>query len=127
MSNSVFEQWLVKRKLLYQLRNKAQSNSIRVYFLKKSGEVVFVKTYKRYDEAYIVKVSSLDYATLRRYIADGSFIIFKGKSTTSLVDFLLKSKGRKWLHIERQILDWGNNKRPLFTATTDVELAKLRN
>lgn len=105
MSNNVVEQWLVKRKLLYQLRNKAQSNSIRVYFLKKSGEVVFVKTYKRYDEAYIVKVSSLDYATLRRYIADGSFIIFKGKSTTSLVDFLLKSKGRKWLHIERQILD----------------------
>lgn len=73
--------------------------------MKKSGEVVFVKTYKRYDEAYIVKVSPLDYATLRRYIVSGSFIIFKGKSTTSLVDFLLKSKGRKWLHIERQILD----------------------
>ena len=105
MSNSLFEQWLVKRKLLYQLKNKARSNSIRVYFLKKSGEVVFVKTYKRYDEAYIVKVSSLDYATLRRYIADGSFVVFKGKSTTSVVDFLVKSKGRKWLHIERQILD----------------------
>lgn len=105
MSNSLFEQWLVKRKLLYQLRNKARSNSIRVYFLKKSGEVVFVKTYKRYDEAYIVKVSSLDYATLRRYIADGSFVVFKGKSTTSVVDFLVKSKGRKWLSIERQILD----------------------
>lgn len=105
MSNSLFEQWLVKRKLLYQLRNKARSNSIRVYFLKKSGKVVFVKTYKRYDEAYIVKVSSLDYATLRRYIADGSFVVFKGKSTTSVVDFLVKSKGRKWLHIERQILD----------------------
>lgn len=105
MSNNAFEQWLVKRKLLYQLRNKARSNSIRVYFLKKSGEVVFVKTYKRYDEAYIVKVSFLDYATLRRYIVDGSFIIFNGKRTTSFVDFLLKSKGRKWLHIERQILD----------------------
>lgn len=105
MSNNIFEQWLVKRKLLYQLRNKARSNSIRVYFLKKSSEVVFVKTYKRYDEAYIVKVSSLDYATLRRYIADGSFIVFKGKATTSLVDFLVKSKGRKWVQIERQILD----------------------
>lgn len=105
MANGVFEQWLIKRKLLYHLRNKARSNSIRVYFLKKSGEVVFVKTYKRYDEAYIVKVSSLDYATIRRYVADGSFIIFNGKPTMSFVNFLLKSKGRKWLHIERRILD----------------------
>ena len=105
MTAKGFNRWLIKRHLLFQLRNKARSNSIRVYFLRKTKEVAFIKTHKHYDEAIIVKVSSLDYATLQRYVPNGSFIIYRGRPTTGIVSFLVKSKGRKWGRMERKILN----------------------
>ncbi|HEP2676589.1 TPA: hypothetical protein VCH52_001696 [Streptococcus pyogenes] len=102
MSRGPIQAWVDKIKVLGYLRSRSKRNTIRVYFLTKTEEIVLIRSHKRFDEIFYLKCSSIDYATIRRYSRDGAFLIYNGYPKLPVVDFLIKSR-YKWRVVARKL------------------------
>lgn len=93
---------ILKFRLLHYLRKKSPRHSVRLYFSDKSKRLIFLRVGLLKTEMFVVTPTVFDYATLRGYVADGSFITYKGRQS-SVLPMILSMK-RYWKKIERTVV-----------------------
>ena len=86
------KEWLIKRRLLYLLKNRSKRNFITAYL--NDDMMIFVRSGRWTDENFGVCLPKQDLKVLRCHLRDGTFLVYAG-ARSRLMKFLLKSR-HKW-------------------------------
>lgn len=96
MNVEKIKQWWNRWKLLMALKG-TKDNFVSMFFLE--NEVVFVVSKKAYNEFFKVSLSDYELALMENMVDDGEFIVFGGRVTNVVVDYILRNY-KKWGSIE---------------------------